>query len=232
MLRSINYKFSKIPEKFVLLKKYRANRLTFAKKFIEDSIEPARIVFSDEKRFNLNGCDSYSTWNNVTRSRYRFRKMIRSPGVMIWGMICANGLFSFKVLHGNQNSLKYIETIKNHAIRCIKLNLGPDFIFQQDNCPCHTSRETLNFFKANNINLLDWPPYSPDINLIENVWPILSKLVYQDGHPKNIKDLIMKIELGAKIINETKREDIMNIYKSFLHRLCDLIETRGNHLNY
>jgi transposase len=35
------------------------------------------------------------------------------------------------------------------------------------------------WFKENLIPLVNWPPYSPDMNPIENLWRRLKKLVYE-----------------------------------------------------
>ena len=44
-----------------------------------------------------------------------------------------------------------------------------------DNCRVHLSLEALLFYKDNEITCIDWPPYSPDSNPIENVWHLLKQ---------------------------------------------------------
>jgi hypothetical protein len=44
-----------------------------------------------------------------------------------------------------------------------------EIVFQQDNDPKHTSRRARNWFEENEIELLDWPPQSPDLNPIEHM---------------------------------------------------------------
>ena len=38
-------------------------------------------------------------------------------------------------------------------------------IFQHDNAAIHTSKPTKNWFKTKNIEVLDWPRKSPDLNI-------------------------------------------------------------------
>jgi len=37
--------------------------------------------------------------------------------------------------------------------------------FMQDNAPIHTANIIKNWFDEHGIPLVDWPPYSPDLNL-------------------------------------------------------------------
>jgi tRNA A37 threonylcarbamoyladenosine biosynthesis protein TsaE len=45
----------------------------------------------------------------------------------------------------------------------------PGDTFQQDNARIHTSYSTQEFLEENGIWIIEWPPYSPDINPIEHL---------------------------------------------------------------
>lgn len=60
-----------------------------------------------------------------------------------------------------------------------------DLTFKQDNVPIHVSNASKSWFENNAVKLLEWPPYSPDLNPIENLWFPLKAGVYKEN--PNIK---------------------------------------------
>ena len=58
----------------------------------------------------------------------------------------------------------------------------------QDNAPCHKAKTVLSFLEKEGIAVMKWPPQSPDINPIANVWKIRGEKA-QNRNPQNIDDL-------------------------------------------
>ena len=50
-------------------------------------------------------------------------------------------------------------------------------IFQQDNARSYVARVCQDFLANHNINPLDWPPYSPDLSPIEQLWDEMDRRV-------------------------------------------------------
>ena len=76
-----------------------------------------------------------------------------------------------------------------------------------DNAPAHTSVYTREYFDANNINHVESPLQSPDINPIELVWHDLKSYLSETIKPNNHRELCSGIK---KFWNEIVTIDYCN----------------------
>ena len=122
--------------------------------------------------------------------------------------------------------------IIDKSLKIINFTFRDQFTFQQNNCPCHLYAYSKRKLMENNIRLLEWPPYSPDLNIIENIWSILSNYIYSGEKIRNLRELEDHIKCGITRFNETQKSTVDNLYTSIPSRLVDVIIKRGDRLKY
>jgi hypothetical protein len=104
---------------------------------------------------------------------------------------------------------------------------------QQDNDPSHGVAKSVvkqwNQSKGSSVQLLpNWPPISPDLNIIENVWAWVQQQVNQQGcsgfdqFKQAVHDTIAAVP----------KEMIFNLYKSLKTRMELVIENQGGLTGY
>ena len=52
-------------------------------------------------------------------------------------------------------------------------------MFMQNIALIHSARKTKAWFEEMNIKVMKWLPYSPNLNLIENLWALLKKKAFK-----------------------------------------------------
>ena len=76
--------------------------------------------------------------------------------------------------------------------------------FVQDGASAHAAKATQAWCQKKNLsNFIEktcWPPNSPDINPVENLWSIRDEVVYKDPTPKTMKDLKRRLKQAWKKI--------------------------------
>lgn len=47
-----------------------------------------------------------------------------------------------------------------------------------DNAPVHTASIIQELLAGLGVEVMVWPPYSPDLNPIENIWALMKAIIY------------------------------------------------------
>ncbi|GFT78055.1 transposable element Tcb2 transposase [Trichonephila clavipes] len=190
----------------------------------------------DESRFSTRS-DSQRVliWREIgTRfytSNIKERHHYDGPGVLVWGGIMLNGRTELHIFHrGSVTGDRYYEEVLLPHVRLFRGAIGPDFIFMDDNARPHRTLAVEELLEIEYITRMDWPAYSPDLNLIEHVWDALGRrIAARLLHPENTQQLKqLLIEEWVLLPQEMLNQLVLS-----MRRRCEAtIAVRGGHIPY
>jgi hypothetical protein len=197
------------------------------------NLEWRNIIFSDEKKFNLDGPDGWhSYWHDLRKEEQLLSRRVHGGGtVMIWAAFCFYGKSSVVFRPCKGNSEVYQELLEANLLPFIQQLGGGNWTFQQDGARVHTSESTMNWLQAKNIDVLPWPAMSPDLNPIENLWGTLARAVYDNGRRQF--DTVQ--ELRATIVSKwaaIEQSVLETLILSMPNRIFEVIRLNGGSTKY
>ena len=238
----------------LLNKECAKKRLEWAMKYRHYTPEDwAKVVWSDESAMQEDsaGQQDWVFRHQTKEEKYapqNVRGKARDGDVfqMVWGCFLGNKLGPIVSIEGSINSDKYTSLLREYLFPYLDA-LAADGIagitFQQDNASPHVCTKSRAFFQATAaehgfIVRDDWPPYSPDMNLIENLWAHVKLEIYWrypdtvelHGSPQYIRQCIT--ERVHEVWWEIGKEVLDALVDSMSEHIEELIETRGWYTRY
>lgn len=179
------------------------------------------VIFTDEKLFELTK-EGIRYWKREEEIPLSFHTPKQPIKVMVWAGVWWEGKTKIKVIEGNINAQVY-QSIINECI--IQPHLADYERLLQDNATPHKAHSTLDYLDEKGIELVDpFPPSSPDLNPIENVWSWMKREVDKQC-PSNKKQLIDCIE---KSWNELPQTTIQGFISHLTTNCNRIIESEGD----
>jgi len=149
--------------------------------------------------------------------------------VHVWGCFCQTGMGEVYVFTENLDSKGMVTILKTCLLKSARKHWqNKSWWFQQDNDPKHTSRLVQRYLFELGAQCIEWPPYSPDLNPIENLWSDLKKRVSK-YHATNQLELSAAVKQAWK---ETSKELCEKLVKSVPNRLNLVKEYDGGPTGY
>ena len=192
-----------------------------------------RVLFSDESRFQLYRADGRLRVWRRSGERYADANVIRrvahgGASVMVWAGICHGQRTRLHFIDGNLNGQRYRdEILRPIVVPFVRLH---HLTFQQDNARPHVARICMDFLGEEDIDVLNWPPYSPDMSPIEHLWDVLDKRVRRrDPVPENVRQLRVALQEEWDNIPQAT---IDNLVMSMRRRCTALRDANGGHTRY
>ena len=187
-------------------------------------------MFSDKIAIEV-ACNRSKFVYRARGARIQDSHTIRRRGfsikVMFWGAITSEGPGPLVPIEGTVNAERYITILNDNALPLLQ---NDNRIFQHDNARSHTASRTSDFLANNNVSVFPWPPYLPDMNLIENVWSLLKQKV-NETTTRSRSDFISKAQTVWTTDNDVAQM-CRNIYNSMPNRITALIIAKGGYTGY
>ena len=225
-------------KKAKLTKRKAQKRLSFAQsktKWTQKQWE--QVVFSDEKKLRLfkanEGGNDYvriAISERLKPNNVQPKVKFGGGGINFWGCVSKNGVGILKEIEGKLTGEKYKEILRE----CYKTSLQQmriEGLLLEDNDPKHTSTVASNFKQNYQIARVEnFPPCSPDLNVIENVWSYWEKKVHI-RNPANLEELKkFAFEEWQSLNNE--KEFFSSLVNSMPTRIEEVIVRNGWYTKY
>ncbi|GFW82432.1 transposable element Tcb2 transposase [Trichonephila clavipes] len=198
--------------------------------------EWGRVLFTDESRFSLSS-DSHRIliWrergsrnhpsNIIERDRYGGR------GVLVWGGIMLGSRTDLHIFDaGSVNGTRYCNEILLPYVRLFRGAMGLQFLFMDDNAPCYRTVAAEQLLESEDIERMDWPARSPDLNPIEHVWDFLGRrLAARTLPPVTIRELRLALQDEWAAMPQ----QLIDTLILSMGRRCETrLAVRGDHIPY
>lgn len=181
--------------------------------------------FSDEMGIRLSEAHPKKTWG-LPYKKLKTEKPLQDIKINCWGAISFEGATSLHIFRDNLDAPLYQNILLEHKQEMQAL-YPEGFYFQQDNLPAHkASRE---WIKKNGLGQFTFPDYSPDLNVIENLWSALKERVRSDN-PLSETSLIRSLQMNWEILSTP--ENLRPYFESLHSRYLECIEKKGIRLKY
>ncbi|GFV48290.1 transposable element Tcb2 transposase [Trichonephila clavipes] len=122
---------------------------------------------------------------------------------------------------------------RNHPSNIIERDrgaMGLQFLFMDDNAPCHRTVAAEQLLESEDIERMDWPARSPDLNPIEHVWDFLGRrLAARTLPPVTIRELRLALQDEWAAMPQ---QLIDTLILSMGRRCETCLAVRGDHIPY
>jgi transposase len=187
------------------------------------------IVFSDETRIGFRSDGRVWVWRR-SYERYAPSCTISNStdrrSIMYWGCISYDGVGRLIRCSNRMNAEEYCATLQE---ACVQVLSDCNLQLMQDNAPIHRAQIVTNWLINNNVRTITWPPYSPDLNPIEEVWAHIKNKIGDKCLLRNLDELD---QLVTNIWSNVSVDYIKTLYNSMSTRLRQCVKSKGYPINY
>jgi transposase len=221
---------------FQLTDDHKRQRLSFANGYSHMSEDDwCKIIFADVKTFEGMGHHG-QVWvrrpkGEAANPAYSVAHKPHPVSVPAWGCFSAAGPGHMAMFEGSLDAAGLRDIFRDYLLPTVKEHFadGEQWRLLHDNDPGrHKSKVLKEFMHIHYVRPLDFPPYSPDLNPIENVWAEMDKrmALTQADSKEELEALVAETWAGLT------REYCSTLARSMPKRIAQVIERNGAYTDY
>jgi transposase len=208
-------------------------RLSFARGFLHFTEQDwDTVIFSDEVHFCLG--HHGQVWvqrppGTAYEPQYCKPADEELYKITLWGCFCSKGAGTARIFIGELNHELYRDILQHNLVQTYQ-HFFPQGVwrFLQDNASPHYTREVNTWMHNHGVHIIEFPPRSPDLNPIENLWHILKWRV-DHRNPRTAEEFEQVI---GEEYESIETEICTTLAHSMHDRLLQVIEFQGHKTKY
>ena len=238
----------------MLTEKQKLARINFARKALRRELcSWRRVMITDSKYFRLQSLGKPAGRWCTPATRGTVARTKHSVAAHVYLGITYQGTTSLKFVTGTHKQVskyqnpktkrlhtgvaqnEYTDILREHFIpegNRLFQNAGKwagNWKMQQDNATPHKTDTNMAYI-AEHVpagHFLDWPPNSPDLSPIENLWAWMDRQLHKHHKCKNVQELKEKLEEVRQSIPQTY---LHNLFDGMPARMKRVIKLNGDHI--
>jgi len=208
-------------------------RLSFAEGYgnwTEEDWE--RVLFSDETYIELG--PHGQVWvqrpiGEALNPDYMTHKVPHPERVSLWGCFSAKEIGQAEIFVGEFDAVRYKDILSHNLLPTARaLFPSGHWWLLHDNAPQHKSHLVQDWLFTHGVACIDFPPYSPDLNPIENLWADLKRRV-ESHHARTTQELEVHLKDEWEATSPTL---LASLAHSMPARCAAVRANKGHHAGY
>lgn len=217
----------------LLTKTHRRARVQFVK--THQDMDWTRVIFTDEKRFRLRSDGPRKVWRRKGERQApqntTYTTKFGGGSIMVWVAINYDGKLWVRLCNDHMNGVDHLWILESFIDTndFFEMTRSKQMYLQQDNASPHTTKANLEYLDNIGLRVLKWPSQSPDLNIVEHVWPMISRTMTKTDF-NNKEDAWEAIQTACVKLQGSAA--IRALYESIPNRMEECLRQRGGPTHY
>lgn len=212
-------------------------RLSFAEGYKDWTKEKwSTVLFSDEKCFYGKGFCGRIWVRREKGQRLNPQYTVHKKGhpvkVNVWACFCGRGTGYMYIFNETMDAVLMKSILADHLLPSAARHFNDDppeqWWLLHDNDKKFNSGVVKAFLHSKGVSLIDFPPYSPDLNPMENLWDTMARAVEKHACEtmEELQDVV------ADEWDKLDKDALLKLADSMPARCKAVIDARGWHTKY